>query len=130
MTTQPPDDYARYQAGPTSEQAQYQARPEQQGLSAQQPYPPAPYGQPQQFIHVQGRSAAVAVIASLFIPGLGSMLNEKVAKGILILACYIVAVVTIFFFIGFILAPAVWIWGMVAANNDAHAWNRAHGILS
>ena len=38
--------------------------------------------------------------------------------------------VLIFFLVGFIAAPAVWIWGMVAANNDAHKWNRAHGILS
>jgi TM2 domain-containing membrane protein YozV len=72
----------------------------------------------------------LAVVASFFIPGLGSMLNEKVGKGIVILAAYIVSVVLIFFLVGFIAAPAVWIWGMVAANNDAHKWNRAHGILS
>jgi TM2 domain-containing membrane protein YozV len=70
------------------------------------------------------------VVASFFIPGLGSMLNEKVGKGIGILACYIVSLVLVLVLVGFIAAPAVWIWGMVAANNDAHKWNRAHGILS
>jgi hypothetical protein len=54
------------------------------------------------------------------------MLNEKAGKGIGILACYVVAFILVFFLVGFI-AAAVWIWGMVAANNDAHKWNRAHG---
>ena len=58
------------------------------------------------------------------------MFNEKVGKGIGILACYVVAVILCAVLVGFIAAPAVWIWGMVAANNDAHKWNRAHGILS
>ena len=129
MSTWPGEESAQYQTGP-SEQAQGQAQP--QPLPVPQGYqqPVQPMGQPAVYQHVQGRSAAVAVIASLFIPGLGSMLNEKVGKGILILACYIVAWVTTIVLIGFVLAPAVWIWGMVAANNDAHAWNRAHGILS
>ena len=125
MSTWPGEESAQYQTGP-SEQARAQALPVPQGY--QQPVPPM--GQPATYHHVQGRSAAVAVIASLFIPGLGSMLNEKVGKGILILACYAIAWLTTLVLIGFVLAPAVWIWGMVAANNDAHAWNRAHGILS
>lgn len=79
---------------------------------------------------VQPHNAALAVIASFFIPGLGSMLNEKVGKGIGILACYVVSVILVFFLVGLIAAPAVWIWGMVAANNDVHKWNRAHGIMS
>ncbi len=58
------------------------------------------------------------------------MLNEKVGKGIGILACYIVSFILVIFLVGLIAAPAVWIWGMVAANNDAHKWNRTHGILS
>jgi hypothetical protein len=53
------------------------------------------------------------------------MLNEKVGTGIGILACYVVAVILCAVVVGFMAAPAVWIWGMVAANNDAHKWNRA-----
>jgi len=79
---------------------------------------------------VQPHSAALAVVASFFIPGLGSMLNDKVGKGIGILILSILAWVSVIFLIGFVLGPAVWIWGMVAANNDARRWNRAHGILS
>jgi len=81
-------------------------------------------------VAVQPHSAGLAVVASFFVPGLGSMLNEQVGKGILILCCYAVAWISCVILIGFALAPVVWIWGMVAANNDAHRWNRAHGILS
>jgi len=92
--------------------------------------PPQPYGQPYGYHQVQPHSAALAVVASFFVPGLGSMLNEKVGKGIGILACYFFSIILCFFLIGFVLAPAAWVWGMVAANNDANRWNRAHGILS
>jgi TM2 domain-containing membrane protein YozV len=79
---------------------------------------------------VQPRSAVLAVVASFFIPGLGSMLNEQVAKGVWILIGYIVSAVLCIVLIGFLLAPAVWIYGMITASNDAHKWNQAHGILS
>ncbi|MGH3305187.1 MAG: hypothetical protein ACRDOK_26665 [Streptosporangiaceae bacterium] len=76
------------------------------------------------------RITGLAVIASVFIPGLGSMVNGKIGKGIGILAAYIVSVVLCLVVVGFILAPACWIWGMVAGYNEAQKWNRAHGILS
>jgi TM2 domain-containing membrane protein YozV len=79
---------------------------------------------------VQPRSAALAVIASFFIPGLGSMINDRIGKGVLILGCQIVASILCLVVIGFVLAPAVWIWGMIAANNDVRAWNQRHGIMS
>jgi TM2 domain-containing membrane protein YozV len=79
---------------------------------------------------VQPRSAALAVIASFFIPGLGSMINNRVGKGLLILGCQILACALCLVAIGFVLSPAVWIWGMIAANNDVRAWNRRHGIMS
>jgi|HubBroStandDraft_4_1064222.scaffolds.fasta_scaffold113559_2 TM2 domain-containing membrane protein YozV len=123
---------------PGDEAAQYQTRPDQQAygqalpVPAEQARPAVPAGQGQELVyhHVQPHSASLAVVASFFIPGLGSMLNEKVGKGIGILACYIVSVVLVLVLVGFIAVPAVWIWGMVAANNDAHKWNRAHGIMS
>lgn len=122
-------------ATPGDEAASYQTRPEgqPQPLPAGQAYPlvpPAPAQAAMPYHQVQSHSAALAVIASFFIPGLGSMLNEKVGKGVGILAAYIVSAILVVVVIGFIAAPAVWIWGMVAANNDAHKWNRAHGIMS
>jgi TM2 domain-containing membrane protein YozV len=82
------------------------------------------------YYQTQPHSAWLAVTASFFVPGLGSMLNEQTGKGVGILAAYILSCVLCFIIIGFILAPGVWVYGMVAANNDAHAWNRAHGIMS
>jgi TM2 domain-containing membrane protein YozV len=156
MTTQPGEDATQYQVRYEPPQAQGmpasyeppQAQgmptsyepPQAQGLPVpyQQPQAqgwPAPpmqqaYGQGLAYQQVQPHSAGLAVVASFFIPGLGSMLNEQVGKGIGILAAYIVSVILVFFLVGIIAAPAVWIWGMVAANNDAHKWNRAHGIMS
>jgi TM2 domain-containing membrane protein YozV len=130
MTTQPPGEPARYQPQPIPEQARYLPPPPQNPPPLVQPQPPYAYGQAMPYHQVQPHSAALAVVASFFIPGLGSMLNDKVGKGIGILILSILAWVTAIFFIGFILGPAVWIWGMVAANNDARKWNRAHGIMS
>ena len=112
MTTPPDDDAAQYRAREAAEHAAPAVRPNFQPMT------------------VQPHSAGLAVAASFFVPGLGSMLNERVGKGVLIVCCYAVAWISCLFLIGFVLAPAVWIWGMVAANNDAHSWNRAHGILS
>jgi TM2 domain-containing membrane protein YozV len=131
-----PGDQARYQTRPmpqqgqAQEQAQEQAWANAQALPQLYAPPPPGYGQPMVYQQVQPHSAALGVVASFFIPGLGSMLNEKVGKGIGILAAYIVSVILVFFLVGIIAAPAVWIWGMVAANNDVHKWNRAHGIQS
>jgi TM2 domain-containing membrane protein YozV len=116
---------------------QYRAQPEERARELppppyMQPPPPPGYAQPmmQAYQQVQGRSAAVGVIASLFIPGLGSMLAGRGGKGAAILVSYFVAILLCFFLIGFILSPAVWIYGMVAANNDTHKWNREHGLIS
>lgn len=79
---------------------------------------------------VAPRSMPLAVLASFVIPGLGSIINGKVGKGLLILGCYFVACISCLILIGFVLAPAVWIWGMIAAANDVRAWNRQHGIIS
>jgi TM2 domain-containing membrane protein YozV len=98
-------------------------------------YPPtAAYGAPMPYQYqgqrVLPRSAWLAVVASFIIPGLGSMINGRVGKGILILFCAFLAALSSLIIIGFILAPAVWIWGMVAANNDVRKWNAEHGIVS
>jgi len=137
MSTWPGEEEARYQERPQ------EPEPTQNLPQYPPPSPPPPgygqpmaygqpnsYGQPMMYNQVQPHSAGIAVLASFFVPGLGSMLNEKVGKGVGILACYIVAVILCFVLVGFIVAPAVWIWGMVAGNNDANQWNRQHGILS
>jgi len=76
------------------------------------------------------RSVALAVIASFFIPGLGSMIAGKTGKGVAILLSSIVAAISCIVLIGFILWPIVWILGMIFAATDTRDWNRARGIIS
>jgi TM2 domain-containing membrane protein YozV len=115
-------------------QAQYQAPAQPQyGV---QPYAPQPgypmgmgQGQPQQLV-VAPRSPAISLIASFFIPGLGSMINNRVGIGIGILCLYAFGLILSFFLIGVPIALGAWIWGMVDGYQSAQAWNRAHGIIS
>lgn len=81
-------------------------------------------------MQVVPKSPAVAVALSFLIPGLGSMTSGEAGMGVFILVCYVFAWASALFLIGFILAPAVWIWGMVAAHGAARRWNYRHGILS
>jgi TM2 domain-containing membrane protein YozV len=119
---------------PGEETARYQTRENTQAAEGElvAPQPPQIYGHGQQVAYqqVQPRSAALAVVASFFVPGLGSMINDRIGKGLLILACQIVASILCLVVVGFVLAPAVWIYGMIAANNDVRAWNQKHGIVS
>jgi TM2 domain-containing membrane protein YozV len=125
MSNFPGEETAQYQAS-SYEQARALPIPAEQALTRI----PAAHDQALPYHQVQPHSAALAVVASFFIPGLGSMLNEKVGKGVGILALYILSWICTIILIGFAMAPAVWIWGMVTANNDANKWNRAHGIMS
>lgn len=79
---------------------------------------------------VSAKNPAVSLIASFFVPGLGSMLNGDVGKGVAILACYFVAVILSFVLIGIPFAFGLWIFGMVDASNGARMWNARHGIYS
>ena len=79
---------------------------------------------------VAPRSPALALLASFFIPGLGSMLVERVGTGVMILVCYIVAAMFSVILIGIPFLLGFWVWGMVDAWNGAREWNARRGILS
>jgi TM2 domain-containing membrane protein YozV len=106
-----------------------------------QPYPPqqpnlpypvqqGAYMQPHGGMAVAPKNPGLALLASFFIPGLGSLINGSIGMGIVIFVAFIVACVSITFLIGLLLAPAVWVWGMIDAYQGAKKWNRMHGILS
>lgn len=107
-------------------------RPDQYG----QPQPNAqvqPYGQPQARYPVQvvaPKNASIGVLLSFFMPGLGTMVNGSVGRGLLILALYAVGWVLSFFLIGIPLLLGAWIWGLVDGYTSAQRWNRRHGIIS
>ncbi len=107
-------------------QAGYPQPGYQQPVYPQPGYPQAPYGQ----MMVAPKSPALAVLASFFIPGLGSMISGNGGIGALILCLYVVSWFLIIILIGFIGIFAFWVWGMVQAYSDAVAWNRRHGIIS
>ncbi|MGL4174583.1 MAG: DUF2510 domain-containing protein [Dermatophilaceae bacterium] len=88
---------------------------------------PMPYGH---VAVVAPKNAGLAVVASFFVPGLGQLVNGEAAKGVLIFIAYLTSFARMFVLIGFLTAPAVWIWGMVDAHSSARAWNLRHGILS
>jgi TM2 domain-containing membrane protein YozV len=79
---------------------------------------------------VAPKSPALSVLLSVFIPGLGSMINDHVGTGVTILVLNFVGIVLSLVLIGIPLAIATWIWGLVDAYQSAQRWNQAHGIIS
>jgi TM2 domain-containing membrane protein YozV len=79
---------------------------------------------------VAPKNPAVSLLASFFIPGLGTMLNGEVNKGVGILVGYFLCLFTFFLIVPLLVAVGLWVWGMVDAYQGAQGWNRRHGILS
>lgn len=79
---------------------------------------------------VAPKSPAGSVLLSIFIPGLGSMVNENAGVGVTILILNIIGWILAIVLIGIPLVLGSWIWGLVDAYQSAQRWNRAHGILS
>ncbi|MEW6672849.1 MAG: hypothetical protein AB1427_14175 [Thermodesulfobacteriota bacterium] len=65
-----------------------------------------------------------ATILSFFWMGLGQIYNDQMRKGIIFIILYSISSILIFFGVGLITTPALWIWGMVDANTTAKEINR------
>jgi TM2 domain-containing membrane protein YozV len=105
----------------------------QQYASAQQAHEwmPLPMqGYEMQPVMVAPKSPAVSVLLSVFIPGLGSMVNDNAGVGTTILILNIIGWMLAIVLIGIPLALGTWIWGLVDAYQSAQRWNQAHGIVS
>jgi TM2 domain-containing membrane protein YozV len=135
--TQPQPDPSRHQQpghpwlghaqpGPLAQEAAAHAPPG----NGMVPYAPAGYPAYNPGPRVSPRGRAVGAVVSIFLPGIGSMINGSVGRGSIILISYIIACVLCLVLIGFILAPAVWIWGVIDGARSADRWNRRHGIIS
>ena len=81
-------------------------------------------------VMVAPKSPAGSVLLSIFIPGLGSMVNDNARVGVTILILNIIGWILAIVLIGIPLAFGSWIWGLVDAYQSAQRWNRAHGIVS
>lgn len=86
----------------------------------------APMPRPGQTVVIvrNAKSAILALILSLILPGLGQIYNGEVAKGITFLIALAISVLLKFVLIGFVLVPIVWIWAMIDAFRSAERINR------
>src|SRR5579859_1904758 len=89
-------DWNTPDAQPAYQQPQYDQPPPGQAyppaVYQQPPFPPGQggYGAPP-VMQVMPKNAALAIIISFFIPGVGSLYAGKTTTGIIILACYFVS---------------------------------------
>lgn len=100
-------------------------------------YGPPAYGSPPASfppVTISAKNPALHLIVSIFLPGVGSMMSDRVGIGVAILLLYILAIVldvtVVGAIVGIPLGVGVWIWGLVDAYKGAQNWNRSHGIVS
>ena len=70
----------------------------------------------------------VAIILSIFIPGLGHIYSGLTHKGIIILVLYIISAILMMAIIGFILVIIIWIWAIIDVNNCVKALNNGEHV--
>jgi TM2 domain-containing membrane protein YozV len=70
------------------------------------------------------KNPTVATLLSFVITGLGQFYNGQIFKGIAFLGSMFISCLLMALYIGFILAPIVWILGMVDANTSAKRINQ------
>jgi TM2 domain-containing membrane protein YozV len=76
------------------------------------------------------KNPAVALIVSVFLPGVGSMISGQAGVGAAILVGYFLGWVLTLVLVGFVIVPAAWVFGLVHAYQSAQQWNREHGFIS
>ena len=81
-------------------------------------------------VAVAPKNPALHLIVSVFLPGVGSMMNGAVGKGVGILLGYFFCLLFFWLLIPLFIALGLWIWGLVDAYQGAQRWNQAHGIIS
>jgi TM2 domain-containing membrane protein YozV len=86
---------------------------------------------------VAPKNAGLAVVASFFFPGLGTIMNGEGGKGAAMLisdfVLWFLFLLTFWFVLGFIFVPfmlGLWIWAIYDAYEGARKWNARHGIVS
>ena len=99
--------------------------PPPQGYAPQPGFQAPPGGYP-----VGGTGAknpVISLVLSLVVPGLGTIINGEVGKGIGIMVGFFVACLLIFVLIGLLAAPLVWGYGLYDAYKGAQKYNLSHG---
>lgn len=78
---------------------------------------------------VSPKSPGLSLLASFFVPGLGSMINGEVGKGAGILIGYFISCLLAIILIGIPGVIGFWVWGMVDAYQGARLWNTRRGPI-
>jgi len=129
--------YGSPQPGGQFDPGQYGAQPfygAEYAYGAQQPYGMQSYGQRYgmqsygQFPPAARKDPALMLVASLLVPGLGTMLVGRAGRGVGILAGYLVGALLSVILIGLPIMFGFWIWGMVDAYQGAKDHNARHGL--
>lgn len=68
---------------------------------------------------LDGGNPFVAAVLSMLFPGLGQIYNRELERGILFIVAMLVAFVSVFALVGFVLVPAVWLYGIYDAYTRA-----------
>lgn len=74
------------------------------------------------------KSMILAVILSIFLPGLGQIYLGLDNKGAILLVAYVVSAILILLIIGFILVIIIWIWALIDTIRSASALNRGEVV--
>lgn len=92
------------------------------------PYGAGFYGNPYAMVPTAPRKEPVlSLLVSFFLPGVGSMINGDVGRGVGILILYGVGLLLSVVLVGLPLVLAAWVWGLVDAYQGAVAYNRQQG---
>jgi len=86
--------------------------------------------QPPTVMTVAPKNPAVHLLVSVFFPGVGTMMNGRVGKGLAILVGYFVCWLLFLLVFPLLIAFGIWVYGLVDAYQGAKKWNLAHGIIS
>ncbi len=90
------------------------------------PYAQQPYGPPV----VAAKNPAISLLASFFVPGLGTMINGEIGKGVGILLGYVASLMLAWLLLPILVMLGLWVWGMADAYSGAQRWNAQRGIIS
>lgn len=92
-----------------------------------QPYEPPQFGM-QPYAQAARKEPALSLLASFFLPGLGSMINGEVGKGAGIMILWMFGLLLSVVLIGVPIAFGAWVWGMVDGYSGAQRHNARHGL--
>ncbi|WP_203363729.1 hypothetical protein [Bacillus sp. REN10] len=72
------------------------------------------------------KNPGVAAVLSFFWSGLGQIYNGQIVKGILLMVWQALNAALMAVFIGYLIYPIVWIFGIFDAYRTANKLNRKH----